>query len=778
MAVVLAMQILGGDPAAAYLTVLFSLGYAIGLTRPGRTLSRPLWLWWPGIVLVILSWNWVGPTLASWVHGAGARLSQAILLTAWVIGVVWHAATRPPAQRPRHSAMIVGLAGSAILAIALTAAQALPVLDHIGKSVRWAGAGTRLLYDSSVLPYRAVEWVWPNVFGTFGAGNRYWMSLLPPVGAQRPWPLSLYMGALPLVLAIGAAGFRDRSPWCAWVTAVALLSITASLGEFTGRAAWLNQGATSTAGDDSFYGLLTTIVPGLRLFRFPFKLLVFANLALSALGGIGWDWAASGVTRRRVIVIGIGLLTITALTLTACLSLKGWLAATMAGSRQSVSSVFGPIDAQGAVAELIRSLGHGALAIGLSLALVISLARWPRRGGLAAMVLLTVDLTVANSRLVYTIPQTDFERLPAVVEAIRAAESNEPSPGPFRVHRMQSWVPIGWSETSDRGRLRELVDWEIDTIQPGFGLLYGVNYVLTEESETTRADYSRFFQPSLRAVDDRSAAALRAERGQQVLYHPRNAFDLWGCRYFILPSSPGDWRSPERSYASFIDETEMIYPDSTAMEGPAQRQDRERWLMNKDVQVRRNKAAFPRAWAVHSARLLPQLDHLSSSTRDALIARIAFRYRPTGDDSFLPPPDLKSMAYIETDDPNRLAAYLPGTTADRSESVTVRYDSPVEVEIEVRLAQPGLVVLADMFDSGWRLKIDGRPAPILRANLLMRAAAVTAGTHTLVYTYEPASVWIGVLISLAALVVLLGLRLWAGRYPVSWAGLDRDNKSS
>jgi uncharacterized membrane protein YfhO len=87
------------------------------------------------------------------------------------------------------------------------------------------------------------------------------------------------------------------------------------------------------------------------------------------------------------------------------------------------------------------------------------------------------------------------------------------------------------------------------------------------------------------------------------------------------------------------------------------------------------------------------------------------------------------------------------------------------VVVEATLRRPGLVVLADTFDPGWRLTIDGRPAPILRANLLMRAAAVDAGSHTLVYTYEPTSVRIGAWTSLAGLVVLAGLAAWSRQRP-------------
>ena len=58
LALILAMQVLGGDPEAAYITVLCAFGYAIGLAstrspQPGRT-----WLW--GIGLILIGAGWVG----------------------------------------------------------------------------------------------------------------------------------------------------------------------------------------------------------------------------------------------------------------------------------------------------------------------------------------------------------------------------------------------------------------------------------------------------------------------------------------------------------------------------------------------------------------------------------------------------------------------------------------------------------------------------------------------------------------------------------------------
>ncbi|MGO9846361.1 MAG: YfhO family protein [Methylocella sp.] len=71
-----------------------------------------------------------------------------------------------------------------------------------------------------------------------------------------------------------------------------------------------------------------------------------------------------------------------------------------------------------------------------------------------------------------------------------------------------------------------------------------------------------------------------------------------------------------------------------------------------------------------------------------------------------------------------------------------------------------MVILADTYYPGWRLTIDGKPAPILRANRMMRGAAVRAGVHRLVYTYEPSSFRIGLIVSLAGAIVLLAL-VWS-----------------
>jgi hypothetical protein len=759
LAVVLAMQLLGGDPEAALVTVVCSTGYAVGVAGcHGRLAVRPRY-WGAGFLVTAAVWAWLGPSLSLWIYGSDGPLGQMLVAAAAMLVLIAYVVSCRGTCRLRLITILIGLASSCILALTLAAIQVFPVIEQVIASKRWSATEPLHIYESSLLPYRFIEWIWPNVFGTFTHGNRYWMMLLPPAGAQRPWPLSLYIGALPFVLALSTAGVRNGPPWRAWMTTIALLTLWASLGEFAAPTGWRREAPSLSTGDDSFYGLLTTVLPGFRLFRLPYKLLVFTSLALASLAGLGWD-RLSGAGWRGVVRLTSVLCLVSTLAMVLAVWQRDKLVAAMARAPDSSHPVFGPLDAGGAVADLLDALRHGSLALGSSVVLILMSSRWPRFIGLLVVPLVALDIALANARLVMTIPQSDFERESEVASAISAAECAAPGMGPFRVHRLASWVPLGWSRTSSQSRLREIVNWEIDTLQPLFGLSRGMNYVLADESETGRAGYSRLFEPVARRVDARTALALGVETGRPVLYHPRQAFDVWGTRYFILPSFPDGWTSPNRSYASFLDQTELIYPDPARVEGPDHKEDRVRWLEAKDVQVRRNKAAFPRAWIVHEARIIRPLDSHHKRARTALFARLGFREHPDGAETPLPSPDLRTIAYVESGENDGLTTYLPGGRQGPGEHVSVELKSPTQVTLSAQLERPGLVVLADAFDAGWQLEIDGRPARTLRANFSMRAAAVPAGSHRLVYVYRPVSLHAGAVCSLLGVLIVTASVLW------------------
>ncbi len=83
--------------------------------------------------------------------------------------------------------------------------------------------------------------------------------------------------------------------------------------------------------------------------------------------------------------------------------------------------------------------------------------------------------------------------------------------------------------------------------------------------------------------------------------------------------------------------------------------------------------------------------------------------------------------------------------------------SPNVVTITVLLERPGWVVLADTYYPGWFAYLDGRPAPLLRANYAFRAVAVEAGEHVVEFRYAPRSFQSGVWISLTSGLICLGL---------------------
>jgi hypothetical protein len=150
--------------------------------------------------------------------------------------------------------------------------------------------------------------------------------------------------------------------------------------------------------------------------------------------------------------------------------------------------------------------------------------------------------------------------------------------------------------------------------------------------------------------------------------------------------------------------------------------------------------------------------------------RLLFQNDPLWNEPGRPVLDLRNTALVEHENPRILTGVLkrPPEGESAGETIEVRPRSPIRLEIEANLAATGLVILADVHDPGWRLTIDGEPAPILRVNRLMRGAVVPAGRHLLVYTYRPLSVAVGAIGSLAGLGLLgvVMLRRPASRSPL------------
>ena len=82
---------------------------------------------------------------------------------------------------------------------------------------------------------------------------------------------------------------------------------------------------------------------------------------------------------------------------------------------------------------------------------------------------------------------------------------------------------------------------------------------------------------------------------------------------------------------------------------------------------------------------------------------------------------------------------------------SLKEDSAERVVVHVNAIRPGVTLLADSFDPGWRATLDGKRCPILRANGIFRGVATPAGDHEIIFTYRPMSFLIGAALSLSAL---------------------------
>ena len=106
----------------------------------------------------------------------------------------------------------------------------------------------------------------------------------------------------------------------------------------------------------------------------------------------------------------------------------------------------------------------------------------------------------------------------------------------------------------------------------------------------------------------------------------------------------------------------------------------------------------------------------------------------------------RDVAYVET------AVSLPENCRGVAD---ITEENPLRVRITAKMETPGLLVLSDMWDRGWRAYLDGKPVSILRTDHALRGVVLPAGTVVLEFRYEPASFAWGLRLAALAAVTLL-----------------------
>jgi hypothetical protein len=86
---------------------------------------------------------------------------------------------------------------------------------------------------------------------------------------------------------------------------------------------------------------------------------------------------------------------------------------------------------------------------------------------------------------------------------------------------------------------------------------------------------------------------------------------------------------------------------------------------------------------------------------------------------------------------------------------------PGRIVLEGNATSTGYLMLSDVWYPGWKAQIDGRAAPILRADYLFQAILVSPGTHQITFEYRPLSYILGIWITFAAMLGLVVITTWS-----------------
>jgi hypothetical protein len=118
----------------------------------------------------------------------------------------------------------------------------------------------------------------------------------------------------------------------------------------------------------------------------------------------------------------------------------------------------------------------------------------------------------------------------------------------------------------------------------------------------------------------------------------------------------------------------------------------------------------------------------------------------------VPPPERDNSLYVH-DRTFALPDNVPSTVL--SGDWSVEGFSPNRTVVRVNMPQDGVLVSLDNYDRFWTATVDGRDAPVFRADFTFKGVALTAGDHSVEFRYDPWPVKIAYFAFYAVLGVLV-----------------------
>lgn len=507
--------------------------------------------------------------------------------------------------------------------------------------------------------------------------------------------LPLRADRLPLLPERSAALFSRREPWLHSIHlgAAALALVAAGAGgrgrPRRGYLVLLLAGALafSLGAHAPLHAALVALVPPLGMLRFPVKAMVMAALAWSLLAGFGFDAWIGGARPRRHGLAAGGLLLF---TLGAIGALTLW--AERLGPDWLARGLHASYRDLLAPVTVLVALEAAACGVLLLVALRGRAGRM-RFGALLVALSVLGPLLVRHAEMHWTAPADLWTRRPALVSLFRGAPLTRLYVYDYSILTAPQLRTNPGAEDSYR-LARQPPGWDAHA-----ALVLGVHMYL---NPPTAARWGLFgsYDRDILEFDPEPLARL-TERLRAAEATPAHVRLLrMGGVDFAAALTPGEWWRDLQPL--------LVLEDVFA----------------RPIHVFRVPDTLPRTYVAGGVRVA------DGETALALVQGADF--------------DPRREVVLPAGTPRPAPAQAPGT----SRIVSWR---PERVVVEAELNAPGHLLLLDAYDPGWRAHVDGRPAPLLRANIAFRAVALEPGRHVVEFAYRPRALAGGVVLALVAL---------------------------
>ncbi len=246
-------------------------------------------------------------------------------------------------------------------------------------------------------------------------------------------------------------------------------------------------------------------------------------------------------------------------------------------------------------------------------------------------------------------------------------------------------------------------------------ITYGANFEMMYGLESP-GGYDILLRRTARILSTVCPPGDAAYLNSGMVVKPGRILDLMNIRYLVATT----WNASAGALAARPDRFSRVFTEGS-------------------VRVFENRSALPRAFLVPASRAEVLADD------EEQFARVS-------DPAFDP-----ERSVVLSERP-ALGADHDGLAGKRPTAGISASDRRInEIDLVADVAEPSLIVVSEAHYPAWNALVDGKKAPVLRADYAFLAAALSPGHHTVRFTCAPKTFRVGAFLSGSALLICLAL---------------------